>query len=519
LTTERKVESIDLPKAKRLQQEDHLRTDHLTKNLRKRTVSAGIITGAAQAVKFAVNLLQSIILARLLLPEDFGLIAMVTTVTGLLRVFKDAGLSTATIQKGDISQAQVSNLFWINVGVSGALSLLVATLAPAVAWFYREPRLVSITLALASTFAISGAVVQHQALLNRQMRFKAIALVDIVSATVGLLAGIIMAWAGLKYWSLVGLQLFTSLTELGMTLWISRWRPSRPQRRAGTKSLVRFGASLTMASIFRRIAAGMDSLLIGRWYGADAVGLYTRGAILLMRPIDQLIVPLESVFIPVLSRLQNEPERYRRTFLQAYAAVALISFPVSGLFMALSRPIVLVLLGHKWEQVVPIFAWFSIAGLYIPLYYAAMWLLNTQGRGRDIMITGIIFSTTTVGSFVAGLPFGPVGVAASFSCVGLLLRVPIQYYIVGRSGPVSTSDLWNVTLRYLPNCVIVGGVTWFAQTLPLSGKSSLVQLLIGIPAGLTIAVIMTLALPSQRRDALRVWDLIKPYALRLRRKS
>ena len=485
-------------------------------DLRKRAVSGTLIATSAQATKFALNLISAVVMARLLMPEDFGLVAMVTTVTGFLLVFKDAGLSTATIQKAEITHAQVSNLFWINVGVSAALSLIVAALAPMVAWFYRDPRLVTVTLVLASAFAVSGAVVQHQALLNRQLRFKAIAVIDISSIIIGLLTGIAMACMNFRYWSLVGMQLSTGLAELALTVWISRWRPQRPTRGTGTVSLLQFGASLTVASVFRRIASVSDNLLIGRWYGADAVGLYSRAAILFMRPVDQLIVPLEAVFTPILSRLQNDPARYRRTFLQVYGAVALFSFPVAGLFLALSRPLVLLVLGPKWEQAIPIFAWFTMAALYFPLYYAAMWLLNTQGRGKDIMATSLILSITTVASIVAGLPYGPVGVAAAFSCVGLLVRLPVQFYIVGRRGPVGTADLWAVALKYLPNWGVVFGATYLTQQVLPPDWALVLRLCICASAGILAGVVLMLALPWQRREAFRFFELLKPLILRFR---
>jgi O-antigen/teichoic acid export membrane protein len=488
-------------------------------DLRARGVSGGIVTGLAQGSKFSLSLISAIVLARLLMPEDFGLVAMVTTITGFLRVFKDAGLSTVTIQKVNITHAQVSNLFWINVAVSATLSLIVAALAPVVAWFYRDPRLVAVTLALASTFAVSGAVVQHQALLNRQLRFKAIAVIDVSSAALGLLVGIAMACLNLKYWSLVGMQLSTVMVELTLTLWISRWRPQRPTRSSGTWSLLHFGAHLTVASVFRRLAGGCDTLFLGRWYGAYTVGLYTRGASLFIRPIEQLTGPFEAVFTPILSHLQGDLGRYRRTFLQAYGAVVLLWFPVTALLMALSRPLVLVLLGTKWEQVIPVFGWFTVAGLFLPLYCMVMLLLNTQGRGKDIMITGLIFSVTTVGSILAGLPFGAVGVAAAFSCVGLLVRLPVQYYIVGRRGPVSTADLWSVPLRYLPNWGLVFGAAYLTLKVLPPNCPPILQLCLCAPAGVTAGILMTLAVPSQRREALRVWELLKPLATRLRRRQ
>ncbi len=495
--------------------ERYFRTDHLLGNLGKHALSGGLITAAAQASKLGLNLISGVVLARLLMPEDFGLVAMVGTVTGFLGVFKDAGLSTATIQKPNITHAQVSNLFWVNVGVSAALSLVVAALAPVIAWFYRDPRLVAVTLALASTFAVSGAVVQHQALLNRQLRFKAVALIEVTSATLGLLVGIAMACLGWRFWSLVGMQLSNGLAALVLTLWISRWRPQRPTRGTGMWSLLQFGASLTIASVFRRFASGCDSLLIGRWYGPGAVGLYTRAASLFINPLTQLTGPFEAVLTPILSRLRGNPERYRRTFLQAYEAVVLLWFPATGLLMALSRPVVLILLGPKWQAAVPVFGWFIVAGLFLPLYCVVMCLLNTQGRGKDIITTALVFSAATIASFVIGLPFGPVGVAAWFSIVGLLVRLPVQYYIVGRCGPVGTADLWAVPLRYLPNSIAVFAVTFsILRLLPLSYPPML-QLFISAPVGIVAGLAVTFAVPSQRRAAIRLWDLVKPWLLAL----
>lgn len=495
--------------------EQHFRTDHLLRNLRGRAVSASLITAAAQTGKLLLSIVSAVVLARLLTPADFGLVSMVAVVGTFLRILKDAGLSTATVQQENITHAQVSNLFWINVALSAFMGLFVAALSPAFAWFYRDPRLVSVTLAFSITFGISGAVVQHQALLKRQMRFKAIAFVDITSASLGLLVGIAMAYSGCAYWSLVGMQFATTLIELVLTLSVCAWRPQRPTRGSKTRPLLRFGASLTFASLLSLLARGSDILLIGRFYGADAVGVYSRGLALLLRPVEQMIGPIEAVFTPILSRLQDDPSRYRRTFLQAYGAVALVSFPAAALLMALSRPLVIVLLGPKWEQVVPVFGWFTVAGLVLPLYCLGMCLLTAQGRGRDIVIMGLIFSVTTIGSIIFGLQFGPVGVASALSCAILLIRLPVQNYLVGRRGPVSTADLWAVLLRYLPNCVIVFGVAYLGGRLLPSNSAPVLQLCFCALLGVIASVLLTLAVPSQRREALGVWELLKPSALRL----
>src|SRR5580658_4638140 len=157
--------------------ERHFKTEHLLTNLKSRTLSSGFVTATSQGIQFILTLASTMALARLLAPRDFGLLAMVSTVTSFLMVFRDAGLSLATVQREGITHAQVSNLFWINVAVSGFVTVLVAAVSPVIAWFYHEPRLVWITLALSINFLLAGLGVQHLALLTRQMRFKAIAVI------------------------------------------------------------------------------------------------------------------------------------------------------------------------------------------------------------------------------------------------------------------------------------------------------------------------------------------------------
>ncbi len=485
-------------------QDRHLRTDHLRTHLRERAVKGGVVTTVGQGLCFALYLATTIILTRLLPPEDFGLVAMVMAVSGFLKMFKDAGLSTVTVQKESITQAQVSNLFWINLGLGTLLMLGVAALAPAMAWFYRDPRLIPIALALSLTFFIGGGAVQSRALLNRQMRFKALVAIDVGAMTASLATGVTCARMGAGYYALVAAQLALALADFMLTWWISGWRPQRPTRDPGTRALVNFGANLTLFTFLQRLAQGADMLLLGRFYGAVAVGLYARASALLLRPLDQFITPFDAVFIPMLSRMQHQPERYRRLFLQAYEAIALLSLPVAGLMLALSRPLVLTLFGPQWAGAVPIFACFALAALYIPVSYAATWLPTTQGRGRDLVIAGVCFSVITLAAIAAGLPFGPVGVAFAYALSGLLVRLPVQFWIVGRHGPVRTADLWRVFGAHLP----VAGATFAAAALAVrqaAAQPSVAQLVWGGLAGV-LAGAGVFAVSPQRRQTVR--DLV-----------
>ena len=488
--------------------EKHLRTDHLLTNLKGRAVSSAFVTIAAQGAQFVLNLGSIMVLARLLTPKDFGLFAMVTTVMGFLRVFKDAGLSTATVQREEITHAQVSNLFWINVAMSGAITLILAAGSPIVAWFYREPRLIPITLILSSTFLLSGLTIQHTALLKRQMRFKAIAIIQVGSMLIGVAVGVGMAWLRYNYWALVGGNLATIASAVVLTWLAIPWRPQAPTRRSGIRPLVSFGANLATGDFICSFARGADGLLIGRFYGPDSVGLYTRAGALLSRPMEQFLSPISSVFVPVLSRVQSQPERYRRTFLQVYEAMALASFLFTGLLFALARPLTLVVLGPKWERAAVIFAVFTIAAFCGPLAIAANWLFASQGRGKDWLFLGSLLSGIAVTSFIAGLPFGPVGVAIAYCAGGLVVGLPVHFYFAGRKGPVSTADLWIGIFRYLPLWIVVCGATWLMRLL-FANSPSLAQLVICAPVGLISGVILVCILSPMRRVALGLIDTLK----------
>lgn len=489
-------------------EQEHFRTDHLLTNLKGRTVSSGAIAVTAQAAKFVLNLGSTVVLARLLTPRDFGLVAMVLTVTNFLRVFKDAGLSIATVQRERITQAQVSNLFWINAAVSVVSTLIVAGAAPLIAHFYHHARLVEITLLLSLTFLLSGSTVQHQALLKRQMRFKALAFIEVGSMAIGVVVGIVMAFLGYSYRSLVGQTLAMEASGLLLTWSISRWRPSLPSRQSGVRPLLSFGIHRTVGDFIASLARGTDNLLIGRFYGAMAVGLYSRASALLMRPLEQFLGPINTVFVPALSRLQSQPDRYRYTFLRLYEAVAFSGFFFTGLCLALARPLTLALLGVKWEQAAVIFGGFTIAALCVPLANASSWLFTSQGRGRDMLIAQSINAVTVVISFLIGLPFGPLGVATAFSIAGPVVRLPLLYYYVGKSGPVRTADLWKVFFRQLPVWVVVFFGTWLTL-IPVGHLRPVLQLLIGGTGGVLIGILFVYSSRPQREVATHLLETLR----------
>jgi PST family polysaccharide transporter len=333
------------------------------------------------------------------------------------------------------------------------------------------------------------------------MRFTAIAVIDVVSMLIGILMACALALGGFTYWSLVGMQLGAAAAGLALTWWASGWRPALPRRNSGVASMVTFGAHLTASDLIGRAANASDSILIGRFFGAEPLGLYLRANALLARPLEQLRSPLASVLLPVLSRLQSDPERYRRTFIRAYDLLALFTFPLTALLLVISRPLVLFLLGPSWEGAVPFFRGFSLIALSLSMHVPATWLFLSQGRGRDLLQNNLILSFFTVVMFVAGLPWGPVGVVTALAIGSALVRLPILYYLVGRCGPVDAATLWKSFCAYLPCWAGVCITTSAAYVLVIESRP-IVQLLVCASVGLVAAAGVVFSVERPRQSAL-----------------
>ena len=434
----------------------------------------------AQAVKFVLHTGSTVLLARLLLPSDFGLVAMVTAITGFVALFKDAGLSAATVQREEITHQQVSTLFWINVALSTCVMLVVAALAPLLVILYNEPRLLLITVAIGALFVVGGLTVQHQALLRRQMEFKKLSIIEIGSMAGGVLVAISMALAGLGYWALVGLTAGTTLTNCVLVWTLCPWRPSLPSRDSGVGSMLRFGGNMTAFSFVNHFSRNMDNVLIGWWWGAGPLGLYAKAYSLLMLPITQINAPVSAVVIPALSRLQNEPERYRRFYRRAINLVATAGMPICAFAFAAADPLVLFFLGERWAPMVPIFMALGPAAFAGTLNIANGWVFVSLGRADRQFRWGLVMAVITVTAFIIGLPWGPLGVAIAYSAVFVASRWPGLAYCF-RGTPLRVGDVSASIWRPMTASLAAAAATFGVVKAGVVGDSPLHTLLLAAP--------------------------------------
>jgi len=440
---------MSLPSSAETMDAGPFRTDHLRLDLSGRTARGAAVTVTTQALKFLISLGATSVMARLLTPQDYGLIGMVAFVAGFVAMYKDLGLSVATIQKSEISSEQISTLFWLNVSLSVAITLFTAAISPLVARFYKEPRLTRITVLTACGFLISGLAVQHDALLRRQMRYVALGVVGLSSVIVGYIAGIILAWRGFSYWALVGSQLALVTTSTVLTLVFCRWVPNRPRKRSGAAEMIKFGGHLTGFTTINYFSRNLDNLLIGRFAGAQQLGFYSRAYQLMMLPIDQINEPITSVALPSLSRLVDSPESYRKAYLRMLEKIVMVTMPTVVLLIATSDWIIRIVLGSQWAGAVQIFILLGISGFFQPVANTTGWLLLSQGRANHMLQWGLISGPIIITSFLIGLPWGAVGVATSYAFTRILIVDPLLYWFVGRSGPVRTIDFYRTMAPFV----------------------------------------------------------------------
>lgn len=413
-------------------------TKHLRTDLKSRSVKGGFSTIAGQVVSFAMNISSTIILARLLTPEDYGLVAMVTAVTGFVTIFKDLGLSSAVIQKEHINQQQVSAVFWINVFISLGIALIVSLLAPVLANFYNEERLFYITLVFSAGIFVSGLSLQHNALMKRQMRFHSLALINTTSAFFSILSGVLLAYYGFGYWALVAITLLFP-TFSTIALWfVCDWRPSFTLKANDVKSFLRFGAGITGFDLINYFSRNMDNVLIGKFIGSVALGLYTKAYQLLLLPITQLRDPLNSIALPALSTLQNDRGKYKSYYKRFLFTLAFFSMP-AVIFMAIfSEELILIVLGDQWIEASSIFRILALAAFIQPLLSTIGLVMITTGDTKRYFIWGCINAVLVVTAFFIGVQWGVDGVAKAYVAITYLLFFPALFYCLhGSPVPVS----------------------------------------------------------------------------------
>lgn len=458
-------------------------------DLSRRAVRGGTLTVAVQAVKFTVQTGSMIILARLLLPEDFGLLAMVLVFTTLAGLLKDLGLTTATLQSPTITQGQASNLLWTNVALGTVIAIVFAAAAPQVARFYGEPAVAGIMFALAPIFILNGLTAQHLALMRRAMSYGRVAAVEVGGQATAVGVAIAMAANGFGYWSLVALHGAGAPVVLTLAWTLSGWRPSWPSRGQGVHDLLSFGGYLTGFTFLNYFTSQADKALIGWALGAGPLGIYSKAYNLFQLPMRQLSPPVGAVALPTLSRLRESPDEYRRTYLRTIRLLAYISMPAIATAAGAADVAIPAILGEQWTASAPIFRYLALGGILAPILWTAGWVHQSLGRADRQLRWSLVSDPVYVASFFVGFRWGIEGVALAFAVTVAALFLPTMHYAIAPSA-VRIIDVLRVIMRPLSLALMIFvslRLTWANAT--LDGFVGLTVLL-AVAMAVSVAVLL-----------------------------
>lgn len=426
-------------------------------DLKAKTIRGGFARTCAQAVELLLRLVGLMVLARLLSPKDFGIVGMATAFTGFLNLFRDFGLSSAAIHRTEVTEEEFATLFWLNVSVGAALALTTILVAPAISRFYHDPRLLGIMCALAIAFLLNAAGVQHAVILQREMRFTAMAVIRVISLVIGTLVGIVGAIIGYGYWALVaGSITFPLIVTIGF--WIATgWIPRRVRRWSDVRSMVRFGGTVTLTSLVGYVGTNCDKILLGRFWGANMLGLYGRAYQLINIPTEGLNLSAGEVAFAALSRLQDDPNRFKSYFLKGYALVLTITLPITAVCALFANDIVVVFLGPGWISAAPLFRFLAPTVLVLAVINPLNWLLPALGLVDRNLKMVLVFTPMMIAGDLVALRFGPQGVALAYSTIMLLWAVPAIVWAV--EGTIfSPRDLLVTASKPLVSSIAAAGV-------------------------------------------------------------
>lgn len=479
--------------------------EQVPENLSSRAVRGAAVTVTAQIAKMVLQLASVVLLARLLSPHDYGLIAMVVAIIGVAELVRDFGLSSAAIQSPTLSREEQTNLFWLNAALGLALAMIAVAVSPLIALMYGEPDVGPIAAALGVNFLLNGLASQFRADLNRRMAFRKLAVADVSGPAAGLAVALTLALLGAGYWALVAQQVTQAVTVLILVGVGAGWLPRWYRRDVPVRRFLHFGIRLVGSQLVSYVGSNVDTFLLGLRVGAGPLGLYNRAYQLVMTPLGQIRTPLTNVAIPVLARVQSDDGRFR-SFV-ARGQLALGYTLVVGLATAagLASPLVKLALGDQWIGATDVLRLLAIGAGLQTLAFVGYWVYVTKGLVGHLLNYTFLSTGIRVALVVAGANFGLIGVATAMA-VAPAVSWPLSFWWLSRRASIPVRDLWLGGLRVLFFTAVVGGATFAVEPLAASLGPGLQLLLCGLTA-LATYLLLVLIVPAFRRDVIGILSL------------
>lgn len=408
-------------------------------SLKRKSLTAVLWSSLDLGLRQGLQLAISIVLARLLTPEDFGTVALLYLFTGIATAFIDSGFSAALVQKQDLSHTDESTVFWFNLLMAACCSALLWSLAPLIAAFYGIPGLISLTRILALSVLITGLGSIHSTLLSKRLDFKTPMKISVISNTV---AGVMTVYLALKGYGMVALALQTLVSSSATTLllwYANRWRPRLIFSFDSARRLFKFGSYLMIAGLLDIIYCRIYTVLLGKLYGVRDLGLYNRADNTKQIPTEGLSGMLSKVAFPIFSEASSDKAKLRRGVQTAIRGIMLVNIPIMLGLAATAESVLRVVYGEPWVPAAPILEILCLAGLWWPLHVLNLNVLKAQGHSNLFFRLEIIKKIIGTVFLLVAVPYGAIGIAwsqASFSFMAFFINA---YYsgVFLQYGPIA----------------------------------------------------------------------------------
>ncbi len=428
--------------------------------LKRAAVRGAGMTVFSSALSLGIQIIATVVLARILTPKDFGLVAMVTTFSLLLSNFGINGVTEAIVQQEKIDRMQASNLFWMNLGCGVLLTVGFAASGTLLAKFYAEPLVAAVTRGVAFSILLTSVSVVHLALLKRAMRFSTMAKNDVIAKTASVFTSVVLGCAGWGYWALVaGVCALPLSTSMG-AFYLCRWIPGRPRRETATGTMLKFAMFTYGRFSVNYFARNLDNLLIGSRFGAPALGFYKKAYDLFSLPASQLVSSISVVAVAALSRARNDVAQFRQYLLAAMAVMTLLGMWIAGDLTLVGSDLIRVLLGPGWEETGKIFTLFAPGIGAMMLYGTHGWIHLAIGRADRWLQWGLIEWSVTIMLFLAALHWGPHGFAVAW-CVSFWILVLPAMQFAGAPIEIRAKHVIATAWRYVAAALAAGIASHF----------------------------------------------------------
>ena len=483
-----------------------------TKGIGQIALQGGLKMFLSQGVKLVVQIASIVILARLVTPEDFGLVAFLTSIFAFVGLFSEFGLTMAIVQKEQIQEKDLNTLFRISAGIGMLLLLCIGVAGLLTSWISGDARYQWIFGIFATMSFFKSMSTVPQGLIRRRLQFGLLSLQEAGAFVLGALAAVAIATQGRGILALMAFQFIPGLLMCASSWLFAGWRP---QRSVGSiqeaSSYFSFGGSFTFVEIANTVCKHIDNLLIGKMWGMELLGQYTRAYALMLAPLNQVMGPIGAVLIPSFSRIHQNETEFKKLTMALFVSFVGLAAPAAAFLLTCSNPIVNLLLGPGWETAQKIFWWFGFAVFCKPLGCHIYWIFVSCGQMKQMMRWTIVNMLLTVLAILIGLPYGPIRVASLFSIFEIALQIPLAIYFLGKTKLISTEKWYK---NYILGLGLLAGVYCILQTIQnkLGDYALSPNTELGSMACVTIAlsVFIILAIPESRsflRKLLRAYSV------------